>query len=79
MARSNEDHLNAIKQGAAVRDFNGLMGEIGEGAQLRTTETVDKSAPILETDAHDVTGSPAMLLKDLVPHFPDTKEFLRKV
>eukprot|EP01043_Picozoa_sp_COSAG02_P073116 COSAG02_NODE_14076_length_1313_cov_1.795717_1_plen_409_part_10 len=79
VARSNEEHLDAIKQKAAVHGFNGLMGEIGEGTQLRSTETVDKSVPMLEADAHDVTESPAMLLKDLIPHFPDTKEFLRKV
>ena len=79
VARSDEAHLVAIKEKAAVRGFNGLMSEIGEGAHLRSTETVDKSAPVLEADAHDVTESPAKLLKDLIPHFPDTKEFLRKV
>jgi hypothetical protein len=79
VARSNEEHLVAIKQGATVRGFNGLMSEIGAGAALRSAETVDKSGPMLEVDANDVTESPAMLLKDLIPHFPDTKEFLRKV
>ena len=79
-ARDNSEHLDAIKDMAGVRNFGHLVGEIGAGAELKSTETVDKSAPVLEAgDGRDVTESPALLLKDLIPHFPDTKEFLRKV
>ena len=80
-ARGNDDHLDSIKMGGTVRGFNSLMGEIGAGAELRSAETVDKSGPVLESEDHDIasTESPALLLKDLIPFFPDTKEFLRKV
>jgi len=57
------------------------MGAISSGgaSELHSVETVDKSAPVLESSGKDVSENPIDLVKGLIPHFPDTKEFLRKV
>ena len=66
-----------------MRDFNSMMGEISSGGvELRSAETVDRSGRLLEAGAVETDVSETSnidLVKELIPHFPDTVAFLNKV